>query len=123
MTKRAKLSLEPDRRAKAPPSHGFESPTEIPPAGAAAARKAGSQGAVQDQTPTPARAAAGWQAHPPGSTPSPRPVSPDPTPPHSVGAGALAVRLGSLARRPLVRAVAVGLAAGLSLYLLRRRLF
>jgi hypothetical protein len=131
--RRAKLSLDPKRHTKAPPPHGFDAPetasaeqSQAPDDAATGLGASAGAGAAR-------RRAAGWQAH--------RPV---PAEPSAAMAGAEAsggspaerdgaiaahgadtwlAQAAALSRHPAVRALAVGVVTGLSLYLLRRRLF
>jgi hypothetical protein len=119
MTKRAKLSLDPQQRGKAPPPHGFGSSA----ADEAAAAMAASHAGVSATDPARRRGQNGgaWQAQRPGPSAAG----------HSAQGAAAAATTGNawvatarvLARRPLVRGAAMVVLAGLSLYLLRRRLF
>lgn len=126
--KRAKLSLDPGQHSKPPPSHGFDAPAQAPeqPPGdvdtgaAAAAVSAGD--AAGDAA---GRAAGRWRAHRPQGADAPvskggeRPVQ-EPT---TGGPETLLARAAALSRHPAVRVVAAGVLTGLSIYLLRRRLF
>jgi hypothetical protein len=131
--KRAKLSLDPKQRSKSAPPHGFDTQ-----AAAGQSRSAGEPNAGQGQAPakgaTGRPAAAPWQAHrpapPPESATSATPAAPHhrevaaaSTPAGPAAERGLSARAAAIGRHPLVRAAAVALAAGLSLYLLRRRLF
>lgn len=147
MTKRARLSLDPGQRSKAPPPHGFdpEADDAAPPdatGGAASTAEPARAAPLAASYDRPKRAGGRWRAHRPQSEPQsePRPEpEPEPgaaaarAPDAATGIGspafgassgtALLAHLRALSRRPVVRAIAVGVAAGVSLYLLRRRLF
>jgi hypothetical protein len=131
MTRRAKLSLDPKQHSKTPPPHGFDVPAPTPAeperpdgstaasrpgAGGTPARPAGGRGRAHRREPVASQApddSSGLE----GATGDARPA----TPGHTPGAVLAVARV--LSRRPLVRALAVGVAAGISIYLLRRRLF
>jgi hypothetical protein len=131
--RRAKLSLDSKQHSKSPPPHGFETPAA---AGQSASAGEANQAQVQASTEGGAgRPAAGrWEAHRPAPAPESQ-AGAEPTDPLHEAAPApstaavpaqeraLLARAAAIGRHPLVRAAAVGLAAGLSLYLLRRRFF
>lgn len=131
--RRAKLSLDPKQHSKSPPPHGFEtSPTGGQSASTGEANEAKGQAATAGGGERPA--AGRWEAHrpspPPGSQTGAESTEPlrKEAPASSTAAvrgaeRALLTRAAAIGRHPLVRAAAVGLAAGLSLYLLRRRFF
>jgi hypothetical protein len=138
MTRRAKLSLDPKQQSKAAPPHGFEQRAPGIPDDATAGAEAApvarpAAGAGKDVQSVRAR----WQAHRPQADPTagaaagpsaggvpPESVAERPAPrPAAHMASALNARVRELSRRPMVRAVAVGVAAGLAVLLLRRRLF
>jgi hypothetical protein len=128
MTKRAKLSLDPQQRSKPAPPHGFAGQAAPPPdagavhPGAAAPAKGSTAEAGQAAGPAAGRAAGHWRANRPEPEPAQAAaVAEDQPAGGGIGAWVAGVRV--LARKPVVRAVAVGMLAGLSFYLLRRRLF
>jgi hypothetical protein len=120
MTKRAKLSLDPARQAKGEPRHGFgdemetgDAVPETPPA--------------PPPEPTPRPAAGAWQADRPKSADSTAAAASaatrsPPEPARKTMPRTLPPQLATLAKHPLVRMLALGVAAGLSFYLLKRRL-
>ncbi len=137
MTRRAKLSLDTDQHHKGAPPHGFDEPQ--PAASGESARHAGppAEQAVAGGAAGAARRRAGgrWRAHRPAAEAEAAGGTPGPQNGGQVAAarqrsgsrmpvvGVLMSHAASFARRPLVRAVALGLVAGVSIYLFRRRLF
>jgi hypothetical protein len=147
MTRRSKLSLDPSKHAKAPPPHGLDEAeaTGAPSAGEhqpepAEGSGSGEEGAhrrgIGPPPPQPRHGQGAWQAHTPvqatddgrtatsGAMDSAQREQPgsSATPPHDRRKH-LSHSLRTLAKRPVVRAVAAGLVTGLAVYLLRRRLF
>lgn len=127
--RRAKLSLDSKQHSKSPPPHGFQSPSDAGQSAAAGAAKQ-AQGQASTEADGGRPAAGRWEAHrpslPPESQAGAEPTAPlhEEAPASSPAAArAPSARAAAIGRHPLVRAAAVGLAAGLSLYLLRRRFF
>jgi hypothetical protein len=124
MTKRAKLSLDPQQRSKPAPPHGFAG--QAAPSPDAGAVHPGAAAPAKGSTAEAGRAAGQAAGHWRANRPEPAAaqgaaVAEDQPAGGGIGAWVAGVRV--LARKPVVRAVAVGMLAGLSFYLLRRRLF
>lgn len=118
MTKRATLSLDPQRRSKGQPSHGFAA--DEPP------KSASGPSTTPSPSPRPKKAGT-WQAH------RPKIAQADPVATPAAGqteadspdgrlSHPLSQQLATLVRHPVVRLISLGVAAGLSYYLLKRRL-
>jgi hypothetical protein len=145
MTKRAKLSLDPSKRDRRRPPHGFDEGLE-PATGVeqmgdgpratdavSPAQSTASSAELPPERTKPKAAGAPWQADRPRPEPTAGPQDPSRAPLADSGPGreadaaaapARAVALlKALAHNPTVRIAVVSIAAGLSLYLLRRRLF
>jgi hypothetical protein len=120
MTKRAKLSLDPVSRAKGEPPHGFKP-------GAGTADTDAGHAPVRPGASKPRSAAGAWQADRPkvpdgdaaGAPTANRSAFESPAQTLPLG---LPPQLAALAKHPLARTLALGAAAGLSFYLLKRRL-
>lgn len=120
MTRRAKLSLDPEQRTKAAPPHGFDGepgkqePETVPdPVPGAAA-----EGIAEAE-----RVARHWQADRPTPCAEDGAAVAAPQHPLLVAGNAVVAVARVLARKPAVRAVGAAVLAGVSIYLLRRRLF
>ncbi len=135
MTRRAKLSLATDQQHKGTPPHGFDGPQ--PAAAGESAEQAGpapEQAApARDANRVGRRAGGRWRADrqaagAAGAGAGPQAGEPrDPagqTSASAMPAGKVVLsRAAALSRHPVVRVVGLSLLAGLSIYLLRRRLF
>ena len=130
MTRRARLSLDPAQRSKAAPPHGFETPPAASDAREPADETAAAAGSAGNGAEGARQTTGHWRAdrpQPAGAAEAPTDAVADAgvtgTAATARPAGALLASVRVLSRRPLVRVLAVSVAAGLSLYLLRRRLF
>ncbi|WP_058557621.1 hypothetical protein [Thiohalocapsa sp. ML1] len=120
MTRRAKLSLDPEQRTKAAPPHGFdgEPDKQEPDAVPAPAPAAAAEGIAEAE-----RVARHWQADRPTPCAEEGAVAAAPQHPLRAAGSTVVAVARVLARKPAVRAVGVAVLAGVSIYLLRRRLF
>jgi hypothetical protein len=119
MTRRAKLSLDPDRRNKTAPPHGFDGDSAD---AEAAAVPVGTPAAAADGIADAKRAAGHWRADRSAPEQDAHAVPAAAEVPYGVGS-AIVATVKVLARKPAVRTAGVAVLAGLSLYLLGRRLF